>query len=181
MSETGLDDPDPKQRQRELADLVRLAQGGQTEAFEQIVKRTEGYARQLAYPVVGPNSCEDVLQESYLLAYRKLGQVKKPEAFMSWLCRLVLHVAYRFKKKNPRMEEIPEEVSGAEETEAVVDSLVLEKALGELKNKERNLLILRELLQLSYDEISRVFQVPVGTVRSRLHKARRRLAERLQS
>ena len=163
----------------ELTRLVQGAQDGDVEAFEKVVKSTEDYARKLAYPIVGPDHCEDVLQESYLLAFRKLGQLKKPEVFLSWFCRLVLHAAYRHKKKNPHVNALPEDQAGEEMTEPLLSSMVLRKALDRLKPKEKELLVLRELLQLSYDEIAHVLQLPVGTVRSRLHKSRKRLEDEL--
>ena len=172
-----VDDQEAKER---LAEFVRRAQKGELGAFEEIVAHTEAYARKLAYPIVGPELCEDALQESFLLAYRKLGQLKDPTAFISWLCRLVLHVSYRMKKKNPVWEALPEDEKSGEGLEPLLDSMVLCQALDEMREKDKKLLVLRELLQLSYDEISRVLRVPTGTVRSRLHKARNLLSEKLK-
>ena len=62
-----------------------------------------------------------------------------------------------------------------------MDSIVLRRALSGLHQKDRDVLALRELLGLSYEDISQTLQVPVGTVRSRLNKARQRLAERLKT
>ena len=169
----------PSERKRELADLVYQAQQGGADSFEEIVNRTYNFAKKLAYPIVGRQHCEDVLQESYLLAFQKISQVKKPEAFLSWLCRIVLHVSYRVKKKNPPSVELPDSQASPDHTNTVVDAVVLERALAELRPKDKNLLILRELLELSYEEVSQVLRVPVGTVRSRLHKARKLLREKL--
>lgn len=166
-----------EKRREELAEQVRRAQAGHADGFEALVKLTEDHVRKIAYSVVGPNHSDDVLQESYLLVFRKIQQVHKPEAFMGWLCRLVLHICYRHKKKNPIEGEVPEQVSQTARPEAVLDSIVLSRALDKLRAKDRNLLILRELVGLSYEELSGALQVPVGTVRSRLHKARKRLAE----
>ncbi len=170
----------PKDRQRLMGQVV-LAQAGDRVAFEEVFRLTVDHARKLAYSLVGPNLCDDVLQESYLLVYRKLHQLKDPRAFIGWLCRLVLHVAYRQQKSLPDHQELPEALSSEGDSNSLVDSIVLRRALSGLHQKDRDVLALRELLGLSYEDISQTLQVPVGTVRSRLNKARQRLAERLKS
>lgn len=173
--------PGEQDAKEHLAATVTLAQMGRKDAFEGVFKLTHNHARKLAYSVVGPDHCDDVVQESYLLVYRKLQQLKDPEAFLGWLCRLVLHVAYRFSKKHPQTKELPDHIVGEDRTDSVVDALVLKRALDGLHHKDRDVLVLRELLGLNYEEISHTLQVPVGTVRSRLNKARKRLGESLES
>lgn len=168
-----------QERREELAKHVKGAQLADSDAFEAIVRLTEDHARKLAYSIVGPDHCEDVLQESYLLVFRKIAQVKRPEAFMGWLCRLVMHVAYRYNKKYPETDELPTIADAKDGSSALLDSLVLRAALKELKKKDQELLVLRELLSFSYEEIAQVLEIPVGTVRSRLHKARARLSTQL--
>lgn len=164
-----------------LAATVILAQMGRSDAFEEVYKLTHNHARKLAFSVVGPVHCDDVVQESYLLVYRKLQQLKDPGAFVGWLCRLILHVAGRFSKKHPETKELPEHISSDDRTDSLLDALVLKRALDGLHHKDRNVLVLRELLGLSYEDISQALQIPVGTVRSRLSIARKRLATRLES
>ena len=167
-------------RERLRAQVV-LARNGDRAAFEEVFTLTRTHARKLAYSVVGPNHCEDVLQESYLLAYRKLSQLKDPDALIGWLCRLVLHVSYRYKKRHPLLEELPEQLQVQEKTDDVLQAIVLRKALNGMHTKDRDVLVLRELLGLSYEDISHALQVPVGTVRSRLNSARKRLAQQLRT
>ena len=173
--------PDPQDAKEHLAATVALAQMGRKDAFEEVFKLTHNHARKLAYSVVGPDYCDDVVQESYLLVYRKLQQLKEPEAFLGWLCRLILHVAYRFSKKHPHTKQLPEHIGGDDRTDSVVDTLVLKRALDGLHHKDRDVLVLRELLGLNYEDISHTLQIPVGTVRSRLNKARKRLTDSLVS
>ena len=162
-----------------LTSLVVSAQTGKKDAFEEIFRLTREHARKLAYSVVGAHHCEDVLQESYLLVYRKLRQLQKPEAFVGWLCRLVLHVAYRHKKKFPPNDELSDHLGDDDKTDSLVDALVLRRVLAGMHPRDRDVLVLRELLGLSYEDLSHTLQLPLGTVRSRLNTARKRLSERL--
>ena len=96
-----------------------------------------------------------MVQESYLLVYRKLSQLKKEEAFMGWLCRLGRHAAYRFRDTNPEHLEL-KSLAGTKTApqERVLSAMVLQQALNQLTWKDREVLVLRELLFLSYSEIS---------------------------
>lgn len=161
----------------ELTQWVRLAQNGDSQAFEQVFHRTQGLAKKIAYSIVGTPQVEDAVQESYLLAFRKLKQLREPEAFIGWLSRLVLHTSQRMAQKTKPNLELDEERAKVESpTERVVDSVALRQALARLPQKDRDVLILREFLQLSYDEVAYALKVPTGTVRSRLNSARKKLA-----
>ena len=164
---------------QELAELVRRIKSGDRAAFEQLVEKTKALGKRLAYSIVGPNLVDDALQESYMLIFQKIEQVREPDAFKSWFCRIVLHVCYTIKKKNPQSDELPEMVAGGSESEAVLASVALGQELSRMSQKHRDVLVLRELLVLSYDEIADTLKISGGTVRSRLHKARERLAEQM--
>jgi RNA polymerase sigma-70 factor (ECF subfamily) len=162
-----------------LTVLVRRAQEGERAAFERLLRETQPLARRIAFSILPRNLVDDALQESYLLVFRKLPQLKAPEAFTGWLSRLVLHVCYRIRSKHPREDELTEQASVSEPTASLVDGLALRQALRRLHQRDRDVLILREMLALSYEEIAYALQIPVGTVRSRLSTARRHLADRL--
>ena len=165
----------------ELVHWIRLAQDGDHQAFEQVYHRTQALARQVAFSVVSQNLVDDAVQESYLLAYRKLKQLKAPEAFLAWLCRLVLHTSQRISKKNKPFLELAEGLTaGTEQTEQALDSLALRQALTRLPQRDRDVLITRDLLEFSYSEVAYILKIPITTVRSRLHKARKKLAHSLK-
>lgn len=159
---------------------VRRAQEGERAAFEGLLRETQPLARRIAFSILPRDLVDDALQESYLLVFRKLPQLKTPEAFTGWLSRLVLHVCYRIRSQHPREDKLSEQASISEPTASLVDGLTLRQALSRLHQSDRDVLILREMLALSYEEIAYTLQIPVGTVRSRLSTARRHLADRLK-
>ena len=165
----------------DLEALVLRVQQGDQEAFQELFYETHLLARKVAVAVVGPQNVDDAIQESYLLVYRKLPQLQDPGAFRGWLSRLVLHVCYRMNTKVKETAELEEEQSQAPDaSQTVVDSLFLRQGLMRLKQAERDILVLRELLGLTYEETAFALKLKVGTVRSRLHAARKHLAERLK-
>lgn len=164
-------------RKDEIVGLVQAAQKGQERAFEQLVLRSRETARSIAYSVVGTNQMEDVVQESYLMAFRRLNQLRNPAAFVPWLSRIVLHVSYRLKKKQTPTEEVPEMVAPGDHSQDVADSMVLRRALGKLHQRDRDILILHEMVGLSHPQIAYALRIPEGTARSRLFAARRRLKD----
>ena len=164
-----------------LHDLVWMAQAGDKQAFTELVQRTQRKVRKIAYSIVGKEHVEDASQEIYLVVLKKLAHLQKPEAFISWLSRIALHVCYDIKKKQRIEYELPENSSLPDHAQGVSNKLSIHKALSQLHQRDRDVLILREILELSYEEMSPTLRVPIGTVRSRLNKARKVLAERLKS
>lgn len=160
--------------------VIQQAQQGKHEAFQALVRQTEPMVRRLAYSVVGPSLLEDAMQECYLVVFRRLDQLHNKEAFLGWLSRIVLHVCYRLVKKNPSTAELPENIRQSDHAQKVADSVSLHRALQRLGKSDREILLLFELAELSHAEVSYALCIPVGTARSRLHTARRRLAEQLQ-
>jgi RNA polymerase sigma-70 factor (ECF subfamily) len=165
----------------ELIAWVKRAQEGDASAFDELVRRTQGLVKKTAYPLLRPDQVDDALQETYLVVYQKLHHLRDPQAFQAWLVRIVLHVCYAIIKKTPLLADpdASAETGGTDESLALTQKLDLKAALARLKEDDRNILILREMLGLSYDEIAYALRLPVGTVRSRLHYGRKKLAEML--
>lgn len=159
-----------------LAEWVKRAQQNDTSAFEELVRRTTGLARKTAFPLLRPHQVDDAVQEAFLVVYQKLHHLQKPEAFQAWLARIVIHVCYKLRKKTPLTAE-PEEVEVPDTTSSVAARLDLREALNQLREEDRNVLILREFLKLSYEDVAYATRLPVGTVRSRLHYGRKKLKE----
>lgn len=164
----------------DLTPLVRRASQGDRGAMEELMRSTEQLARRIAVSVLGRDGLDDALQESYLLVFRKLPQLREPEAFRGWFSRLVLYVCYGLLRKRKVEEELPESLPAPDSSEPVVAALALRQAMSRLERKDRDVLILREVLGLSYDEVATALRLPVGTVRSRLSAARKHLAERMR-
>jgi RNA polymerase sigma-70 factor (ECF subfamily) len=159
-----------------LAEWVRRAQRGEAAAFDELLSRSKGLARKTAYPLLPAHQLDDALQEAYLTVFQKLHYLRDPLAFQAWLVRIVLHVAYAMRKKAPPRVEAEGRLRSEDGAAAVARRLDLKAALERLKEDDRNILILRELLGMSYEEIAYALRLPLGTVRSRLHHGRKKLA-----
>ena len=162
-----------------LVEEVRQARDGNPSAFERLVERTESLLKKLAYPIVGAELLADALQETYLQMFRNLSQLREPGAFIPWLSRMCLHECYRIAKKVKPEAELAESAARVDPRAEVHAKVTLEQALKRMTRDDRDILILRELLGFSYEELSFTLRCPTGTVKSRLSTARQRLKEAL--
>ncbi len=154
--------------------------------FEQSIMPHMNAAHNLARWLTGNDpDAEDVVQEAFLRAFKFFAGFRGGNS-RAWLLRIVRNVFYDWLKQNRREEEatpFDEELHGAVEQKSAPDALLLEKADRELLHKAiaelpvefREILVLRELEGFSYKEIADVAAVPLGTVMSRLARAREHL------
>ena len=173
--------PQEQDTWEDLKALVSEAQAGSPTAFEALVDRTENLVRKLAYPIVGEDLLKDALQETYLLVFRNIHQLREAGAFIPWLSRMSLHACYELAKRHRPVETFEEQSTSADHSDRVVDRLTLQQALNRLERADRDLLILRELIGLSYEDLAYALRIPTGTVKSRLSKARACLKDRLET
>lgn len=167
--------------------LIRLAKQGDAQAFTQLVHNYKQFVWQIALGVLGDwAEAEDVTQEAFVRAYRSLPTLRTEETFPSWLAtvttRLAIDVARR--KKGHRLpQSAPDEwlEDPVDRYGTIENRLLLTTLLERLSEDERAILILRELEDKSYQEIANVLQIPIGTVRSRLHNARLALKHMISS
>ncbi len=135
------------------------------------------------------HDAEDVVQEAYLRAFRFYGDLRAEES-RPWLLTIVRNTCYTWLKQNRAQDlttEFDEEIHSPESEATNPETLLLEsvdrqalhRALGELPAEFREAVILRELEGMQYKEIADVSGVPIGTVMSRLARARKRLLDRL--
>lgn len=166
--------------------LVLRCQTGDERAFELLMHRfapkTLAYLRGL----VGQDA-DDVQQDVWLAVYRSLRSVANPGAFRTWLFRTTRHRAMDHLRRRKRDTELLDETPvddladvHASETEETVDTALLDRALDAIPPPQREVLLLRYRDDLSYAEIALVVGIPIGTVRTRLHHAKRRLHELLE-
>lgn len=171
----------PMERSDRLTTLIRRLQGGDQAALEPLIAETQDLAYRTAYLYLrDADLCQDVLQDVYLLVYRKIGQLRDPGAFRTWFLRIVTNRCRRqLERRRPEpLEAAPEPaVDGPAET--IGEKLEVRRAFAELPERDRAVLSLREVFCLSYEEIASSLGVPVGTVRSRLATARKRLLDAL--
>jgi RNA polymerase sigma-70 factor (ECF subfamily) len=176
------------------ADLLRRAARGDDLAFQALVKRHAKYMFALAYSLVGSSAdAEDVVQESLTGIYKGMGKFEGRASVRHWLGRIVFRQAARFlNSRGPvrlaSLDEIgPEDPRGMDPALAVESAgvavdrrLDIETLLAKLNSAHRQVIVLRELHGLGYEEIAGVLGVPRGTVESRLSRARAELAEMIR-
>lgn len=168
--------------------LVLRCQAGDEEAFARLFDRFGQRTLRYLRGLVGDDA-EDVHQEVWLTVYRRIGQLAHPDAFVTWLLSTTRHRAVDFLRRRRRERELLDDLavaSAAEDDVASepasgrIDESVLDAAAAVLPAAQREVLLLRYQDELSYAEIALVVGCSVGTVKSRLHHARRRLQESLE-
>ena len=175
------------------AELVASARAGDQVAFAVLIGRYEARIVRLVRGMVPESDTEDVTQETFLKAYRKLGAFDGRSSFYTWIYRIAANTAMDWRKKERHrrhapLPEGPEGEEAVESTEAGPDRASVRRELGEridaaieaLPEKYHEILVLREIEGLSYEEIAERLEISKGTVESRLFRARERLRERLE-
>ena len=179
--------------------LVERAQRGDKRAFELLVEKYQRkLARLLSRLIRDPGEVEDVTQEAFVKAYRALPSFRGDSAFYTWLYRIGINTAKNYLvamgRRAPTSTEVDaEEAEGYDGGEQLRDintpeSLLLSKEIGATVNAAiealpeelRSAIQLRELEGMSYEEIAKLMDCPIGTVRSRIFRAREAIAERLK-
>ena len=160
-------------------------------AWRELIRLTSAPLLNLARKYLGNHSAaEDALQEAYMKIYRNLGSLRDASRAYSWMCAIVVNEcrqSWQKQKKHSGQQDIDDvafKLGGASEAAKEMDdretASLLESALVAMPVKLREILVLREYQNLDYDEIARAAQIPLGTVRSRLARAREKLAEILR-
>lgn len=166
--------------------LVRRAREGDARAFALLVERYQRPVFNLALRILRvPEDAQDVAQSAFVRAYRQLGRFDERHRFFSWIYRITVNEALSFRSARRHHESITEDlVSGGRSPEdqfaSDETSGLLERALDGLTPADRELIVLRHLLQRSYAEIAEALNIAEKTVKSRLFTARRRLGEVLK-
>jgi len=177
--------------------LVQRAQRGDLRAFDLLVLKYQGRIGALISRYVSDaGEVEDITQEAFIKAYRALDKFRGDSAFYTWLYRIASNAAKNHlvaKGRRPGADTTIEDAEAFEQAglisesttpEAVVMSeelaQVVTEAMDALPEELRAALTLRELEGLSYDDIAAVLECPVGTVRSRIFRARESIDERVR-
>ncbi len=182
------------------ADVARF-QDGDEAAFETLVRRHEREAYRAAYRLLGnQDDAQEAVQEAFLRAFRSLRAFRGEAAFKTWLTGIVINVCRNHAAKaeeNVRRRSVPvdcnEDDNGAPEPPPIRDAapgpeqsalgselrMAIVAALGKVGVEHREVLVLREIQGMEYEELAAALNCPVGTVKSRLCRARRALREML--
>ncbi len=182
--------------------LIERVKRGEQKAFELLViKYQRKIERLIGRMVRDPDLIQDIAQETFIRAYRALPQFRGDSAFYTWLYRIAVNTAKKSLvelKRDPLVTEsaltslededetsrVENELSDGETPEAVLASKeianTVNAAIEALSDDLRQAITLREIEGLSYEEIAEVMSCPIGTVRSRIFRAREAIAERLR-
>jgi RNA polymerase sigma-70 factor (ECF subfamily) len=166
-------------------DLIRLFRESEISAFEELVRKYQDRIYNLCrYMVRDPREAQDAAQDVFLKAYRGLKDFKPESSLYTWLYRIAVNTCLDYKRRSRREarrnESLSEDLPSAEPSpdslcESKEKTEALQAALAKLHAKLRAAIVLREIEGLPYEEIARVLHISVGTVKSRLSRAREEL------
>ncbi len=180
------------------AELVRRVQSGDKSAFDPLVQKYQNKIINLISRYVkDPNAARDVAQEAFLKAYRGLEKFRGDSAFYTWLYRIAINTAKNYLvSENRRVPDVGVDATEAEqfgdneplhekaspERMLLTDEIrqVVMETIESLPDDLRTAIMLRELEGLSYEEIAQAMGCPIGTVRSRIFRAREAIDKRLR-
>ncbi len=164
------------------ADLARRAKGGDEAAWHEIADRYGTYLYRLAFSLTGNAAdAEDVLQETFAGALRHLRDFQERSTIKTWLCSILVRQAARLHRSRKSRQAVALDDAGPATPNNPLDTRMdVMAALGTLSPEHREVIVLRELQGMSYDEIAQILAAPRGTVESRLFRARQALRERLK-
>lgn len=177
--------------------LVKAAQRGQLSAFNELILYYQNQVYNLAYHIMkDPAAADDAAQEAFVSAYQALDSFRGG-SFRAWLLRIVTNACYdelRRRKRRPQVSfddfgdldeeanphlrdeaELPEETVQRDELR-----LLLEEAMAQLPEEQRTTLFLTDRLDFSYQEVAETMETELGTVKSRLYRARAKMREYLR-
>ena len=176
------------------AELIAAALSGKTPAFGELVTRYQDRLYNTMVRVVGStDEAYDVVQDAFVQAFVKLETFQRASQFYTWLYRIAFNLAVSRRRRQKPIASIdrareeagdepvsdgPDPSSGIEQKERAVQ---VQAALASLSEEHRAVLVLREIDGFDYDAISEMLDLPVGTVRSRLHRARSQLRDQLKT
>jgi RNA polymerase sigma-70 factor, ECF subfamily len=175
--------------------LITACLAGRTDAFGILVRRYQDRLFPTVLRLLGcAEDAHDLLQDAFLKAYEKLGSFHGESSFYTWLYRIAVNLALSDRRKRKTMWRLREDRRGepldvADDVRHTDPTLPLEQAerdgliqaaLNSLAPDHRAVVVMKDLDGLHYEEIAVILEIPIGTVRSRLHRARHELRERLR-
>jgi RNA polymerase sigma-70 factor (ECF subfamily) len=178
--------------------LIALSKQGDRDAFNQLVDRYSTQIYNFALRMTNnAEDAQDIYQEAFIHAFRGIGRFRSDSAFSTWLYRIVRNV-YLDEQKRRRsrpyvsLEETIETEDGSIAREVEDDApspedivqtnerrRAVQRAITQLPERQREILVLYDIQGCTYEEIARILEINVGTVKSRLNRARRGLRDRL--
>jgi RNA polymerase sigma-70 factor (ECF subfamily) len=177
-------------------ELIADCLGGDTTAFGALVRRYQDRLFNTVYRMVGnADDAQDVVQEAFLSAYQSLHGFKGDSLFFTWLYRIAVNTAISYKRKQRTALSLDGGKNGEHAIEPTDPSAVgrpghameqaeqerrIQQALNRLSPEHRAVLIMKDMEGQKYEAMADILNVPIGTIRSRLHRARFELRELLE-
>jgi RNA polymerase sigma-70 factor (ECF subfamily) len=166
--------------------LILRCQAGDDAALTELVERYQPRLRYyLQKMLAGSPAAEDAAQDVWYDVIRALPRLANPGAFRAWLYRIARDRAWRCLRRRPPphcpIDEVDVAANGAADEFTAEDAAVVHAALDQLAPEHREVVVLRFVEDMSYEEIAQVAGCPLGTVRSRLHHAKRALRRALEN
>jgi len=169
--------------------LIEQCRKGQTAAFGELVRRYQDRLFNTVYRLVdSTEDAQDVVQEAFLHAYQSLDRFKGDAQFFTWLYRIAVNSAISLQRKQrstvrlsvdrggqgsvPEPHDVSEFSQPDQALERADEERRIQSALNRLSAEHRAVLILKDLEDQKYETMAEILQVPIGTIRSRLHRAR---------
>ena len=184
--------PKPTYKKGDIQTLIPLAQSGDIKALEELIRRIQKHVYAMFSHLTNKKEdISDLTQEALLKMAKSLPQLKEPKSFKTWLNQIITSVFYDHTRKNKnkfveidedKLNEIKDKL-GCEPGEKCLFSEIeklIKAALMTLPKNLRLTLVLREYEGLSYEDISRIKNTSLGTVKSRISRARLKLQEELK-
>jgi len=168
-------------------ELIRRTQAGENEAFDELMKRYNQSIYRVAYSLTRSHAdADDISQEAFIRAYRAIKHFDERYRFYTWVRKIAVNLCLNHLKRQRRFRLLPLPLAdGDNESADIADPKAdaetsslrydLDRALLRLPADQRAVFILRVDQEMSYNEISEMLKIPVGTVMSRLNRARERL------
>lgn len=162
--------------------LLSRCRAGELVAFDVLINRYRERVLNLAFQLLGDSAAaEDIAQEVFVNAFGSIAQFRGDAAFFTWLYRLTYNACRANQRRCKNWVSYEEKdhatAHNASPESAAIAHLSVQRALSKLSPTLRSVLVLREMQELSYEEIAQILDLPIGTVRSRLHEGRRRFRE----
>ena len=176
--------------------LIQECLAGRTESFGKLVVRYQDRLFNSLCHIAGSHDeARDVAQDAFVLAFQKLETFRGQSAFYSWLFRIAINAAINRRRKQRHVSvsiDAAREQSGIEPVDPRSDThpshsielserqVQVRTALNELSEEYRVVLVLKEMEGLKYEQIAEILECPIGTVRSRIHRAREEMRQKLK-
>lgn len=167
-------------------ELVARFLAGDQAAFTALVHRHERRVYNLALRMLGrEEDAKDAAQDAFLNALRKLSSFRGQAAFTTWMHRVTMNTCYdilRKRRREPLLDDPPDDIPSrvtGDPASQVADAIDVQRALVQVPLDFRAVLILHDVQDLAYEDIAEILGIPVGTVKSRLHRGRVALARLL--